>query len=412
MDEIEIKGSYFETGYTLGKLHRDILKKFEGKIVKGSKFGFEEIKEYEKAFHSFPSLWEEMEGYCKGANLTVETLLSLRNSDIVLPEGSCTSLYINSDFTEEAVPVAMKIRDEKPLPQYIAKKENINKTPYFFSGSISSIGIAFFAKENGFIGINNTGSPLKQEFVNSHGFLDDCDITRIIAEVCEEPYEAVEVIRKLQKDRIIGYTGKKRGMIFLFAKEDNAILVEINSFMLNLKRIEGKIGVTNDFLIDNSKEWIRDIKSQGAESSKMRKKRVDEIIKGKLNKTDLFDITRDKKNYPYSICRDTSLMPIRTISSFIVYFYPSPLVWVCCGHPYVSPYFPFEIKGKKILDVFINGNVSLRLNVLFCEKGMNDTDYLETIKSVENSFEEKLKDEKIEFKNIEIQKLVYQFIVS
>ncbi|MCS7179987.1 MAG: C45 family autoproteolytic acyltransferase/hydrolase, partial [bacterium] len=344
LNVIEIKGSYFETGFLLGKCHKKILKNIE-EGVKEIKVDLEKIKKYESCLNKVPEIREEIEGYCEGGEIKFENFLKLKFIDYIFPKLSCTSIYLSSEFVEDKIPVVMKIRDKLPMPQYICKKLNGNRIPYFFSGSISEIGFAFFVKENGLTGINNTGSYMKENFVNEIGF-DDCDIMRIIAEYCDDLENIIEIIKKFQKDKMVGCAGKRRGMIFLFAKNEEAILVETNSFNINWKKVKGKLGFTNDFLMKDSQDWIEKLDTEGVKSSLNRKKRIDEI----LDENDLFNIkkliriSRDKKYYPYSICRDTKLMPIRTISAYFVYLFPQPIVWITCGSPYVSPFFPFFIK--------------------------------------------------------------------
>ncbi|MCX7916971.1 MAG: carcinine hydrolase/isopenicillin-N N-acyltransferase family protein [bacterium] len=339
--------------------------------------------------------------------------MKLKFIDYIFPKLSCTSIYLSSEFVEDKIPVVMKIRDKLPMPQYICKKLNGNRIPYFFSGSISEIGFAFFVKENGLTGINNTGSYMKENFVNEIGF-DDCDMMRIIAEYCDDLENIIEIIKKFQKDKIVGCAGKRRGMIFLFAKNEEAILVETNSFNINWKKVKGKLGFTNDFLMKDSQDWIEKLDTEGVKSSLNRKKRIDEI----LDENDLFNIekliriSRDKKYYPYSICRDTKLMPIRTISAYFVYLFPQPIVWITCGSPYVSPFFPFFIKGNKICEDFVSGEVSIKLNIIYERKKLEDEKFLLKITDFENKIREKIvnNEETVEEKNIEIQKETISFI--
>jgi len=413
MKEIEIKGSYYQTGFLIGSYHKNILKKIEEKVIKNLKIEIAKIKKYEKKLKNFQFLIEEIKGYCKGAEIKFENLLKIKLSNFDVPKLNCSSLFLGSEFVEENVLCTMKIRDEKPLPQYICKKVNNNKIPYLFSGSISDTGYGFFIKENGFLGINNTGSFLKEDFINESGF-DDCDIMRVVAEICNKPEEAIEIIKKMQKDKIAGYTGNKRGMIFLFSDIENAFLIEINSFDLNYKKIYGKFCFTNEFLIDNSKNWIKKIEIKDTRSSKKRKERLDEILNEneRFNVKKLIEISRDKKNYPYSICRDTRLMPIRTISSFISFLYNEPILYICIGNPYVSPYFPFHLKGNKIIEGFINGEISIILNQIFKEKKLSDEKYLNQIRRFEDEiFRKFMEIRDTEEKNLEIQRKVLNFII-
>jgi len=414
MREIEIKGSYYQTGFLTGICHKNILKKIEEKVLKNLKIENEKIKNYEKKLRNFQFLIEEIEGYCEGAEIKLENFLKIKLGNFDVPKLNCSSLFLSSKFVENDVLCIMKIRDEKPLPQYICKKINNGKIPYFFSGSISDIGYGFFIKENGFIGINNTGSFLKEDFINENGF-DDCDIMRIVAEICNTPDEAIKIIEKMQKDKLIGYVGNKRGMIFLFSDRKNTIYVEINSFYLNYKKIYEKFCFTNDFLIDDSKKWFKNIETEGTKSSKKRKERLEEILNEneKFNVRKLIEISRDKKNYPYSICRDTSLMPIRTISSFISFLYNEPILYICIGNPYVSPYFPFYLKGNKIIENFINGDISIKLDSIYEKKKLLDEEYLNKIRKFEDGIIKMFKEIKdIEEKNLKVQREVLNFIIK
>jgi hypothetical protein len=414
MKEIEIKGNYYQTGFLIGSCHKNILKKIEEKVLKDLKIEDEKIKSYEKKFKNFHFLIEEIEGYCKGAEIKFENLLKIKLGNFNVPKLNCSSLFLSSEFVEENVSCAMKIRDEKPLPQYICQKVNNNKIPYLFSGSISDTGYGFFIKENGFLGINNTGSFLKKDFINENGF-DDCDIMRIVAELCNKPEETIEIIKKMQQDKIIGYTGNKRGMIFLFTDRENTFYIEINSFNLNYKKIHGKFCFTNDFLIDDSKKWVEETETEGTKSSKKRKERLEEILKKneKFNVKKLIEISRDKKNYPYSICRDTSLMSVRTISSFIALIHNEPVLYICVGNPFVSPYFPFHLKGNKLIENFIRGEISVKLDRIFEEKKLSDEEYLNKIRKFEDEIFKRFNEiEDIEEKNLEVQKEVFNFIMS
>lgn len=412
MEEIEIKGTYSQTGFLLGQLHKGILKKIEEIVEKNINVENEKIKNFEKCIKKFTFLEEEIQSYCEGADIKLENLLKLKFGNFEIPKLSCTSLFLEQKFVDEKVKIAFKIRDQLPLPQYICKKQNFDKIPYFFSGSISDIGYGFFIKENGFIGINNTGSFLKDEFVNEYGF-DDCDIMKIVAETCDKPEESIEIIRKMQKEKIIGCTGKKRGMIFLFGDIEKMIVIELNSFEINYKKIEEKFSFTNDFLFPESQKWVKKVNTEGTKSSKIRKKRIDEILNEneKFNIEKLKEISRDKKYYPYSICRDTKLMPVRTVSAFIAVFYKNPILWICLGQPYVSPFFPFSIKGNKILDKFISGEISVNLNKIFEKKQLNDDKLLGKIRYFEKELNKKFNEiSGSEEKNLEIQKEVYNFI--
>lgn len=414
MREIEVTGTYSNTGHIIGELHKHILKKIEEKVIESIRVEDEKIKRFEKHLEKFPFLIEEISNYCKGADISFKNLLKLKLGNYKIPEISCTSLFSSSEFYNEKAAIAMKIRDELPLPQYICKKKNEDKIPYFFSGSIPGIGYSFFINEKGFLGINNTGSFLKDELTRDCGF-DDCDILRAVAESCDGVDEAIGFIKKLHIDRIVGYTGKKRGMIFLFSEREKASLVELNSFELNHKTITYKLGLTNDFLLPESEQWIRSEETEGTKSSRFRKKRLDEIFdeNEKLSLWKLIWISRDKKYYPYSICRDTSLMPVRTVSVFISILHASPVLWICLGQPYTSPFFPFLVRGTKILDKFVSGEISIKLNKIFEKKCMNDDGFLRKLKSFEKKLSEKFeKIQDIDEKNIDIQKDVYKFIME
>ncbi|MCM8786417.1 MAG: C45 family peptidase [Candidatus Omnitrophica bacterium] len=410
--KIEIKGSYNKTGRLLGESHKYILKSIEEKVIKNIKIEKEKIKRYDEFLKKFSLLGEEIEGYCNGADIKFENLLKLKFGSFKILKNSCTSLFLSSKFFVENVPICLKIRDQFPLPQYICKKQNEDKIPYFFSGSISDIGYGFFIKENGLVGINNTGSFLKEEFVNEYG-IDDCDVMRVVAEYGNKIDEVIEIIKKMLKDKIIGYTGKRRGMIFLFSEKENVIYIEMNSFNLNFKKIENKFGFTNDFLLPESKNWIKYVETEGAKSSIIRKKRLEEILteNKKFYLDNLIKISRDLKYYPYSICRDTKLMPVRTVSVFIAFLFENPVLWICLGNPYVSPFFPFFVKGNKIIENFINGDISNNLDIIFKKKQFNDDKYFNNIIKFEKTLNNKFnKIQNLDEKNIEIQKDVYNFI--
>ncbi|MCM8804983.1 MAG: C45 family peptidase [Candidatus Omnitrophica bacterium] len=410
--KIEIKGSYNKTGRLLGESHKYILKSIEEKVIKNIKIEKEKIKRYDEFFKKFSPLGEEIEGYCNGADIKFENLLKLKFGSFKILKNSCTSLFLSSKFFVENVPICLKIRDQFPLPQYICKKQNEDKTPYFFSGSISDIGYGFFIKENGFVGINNTGSFLKEEFVNEYG-IDDCDVMRVVAEYCNKIEEAIEIIKRLQGDKIIGYTGKRRGMIFLFVEKEKPFYIEMNSFNLNIKKIEDVWSFTNDFLLRKSQDWIKNEQTEGTKSSKIRKKRIDEILNEnkKFDLKNLIEISRDKKYYPYSICRDTKLMPVRTVSAFIAILNEDPIVWVCLGQPYISPFFQFFVKGNKIIENFVSGDISIKIDMIFEKKQLNDEKYLDEIRNFEKDLNDKIdRIKNLEEKNIEIQKYVFHFI--
>lgn len=405
-----IGGSRYEVGFLLGMLHKKIIKSFESKIV-NMDIEQGKVRRFEEILKKFDFIMEEIEGYCKGADIGFENLLKLRIEGFKILNSSCTSIFIGSQFIEEKLPVAMKIRDELPFPQYICKKHVNDQVGYLFSGSVSSIGYSFFVKENGFVGINNTGGFLKEEFVNEYGF-DDCDIMRIIAESSNSVEETIEIIRKMQTDKMVGHTSRNRGMIFLFVDREKATLVEISSFDIRFKDIPDKVGFTNDFLLPESQEWVDNTKID--KSSVVRKQRLGELLqKGNINLRYLINVSRDKKNYPYSILRDTSLMPVRTISAFIVFLSEEPVVWINVGNPYISPFFPFFLKGKMVLDKFISGDISIRLNSVFDQKELNDEIYLQKIIKFEESLLEKVKCiDDSETKNTKIQQMVHDFIFS
>ncbi|MGB9678123.1 MAG: hypothetical protein ACPLZ9_05830, partial [Candidatus Ratteibacteria bacterium] len=105
-----IKGSHYQTGFLLGNLHKEILKKIEKEVSGEIKVDYERIKIYEVILNKFSDIREEIEGYCNGSDIKFENLLKLKLGNFKIPKFSCTSLYISSDFTDEKIPVCMKIR--------------------------------------------------------------------------------------------------------------------------------------------------------------------------------------------------------------------------------------------------------------------------------------------------------------
>ncbi|MCM8759873.1 MAG: hypothetical protein NC906_08920, partial [Candidatus Omnitrophica bacterium] len=67
----------------------------------------------------------------------------------------------------------------------------------------------------------------------------------------------------------------------------------------------------------------------------------------------------------------------------------------------------------KILDKFVSGEISIKLNKIFEKKCMNDDGFLRKLKSFEKKLSEKFeKIQDIDEKNIDIQKDVYKFIME
>jgi hypothetical protein len=384
MEFIEIKGNYFETGYKIGSLQKDYLKKLEKSLsaLKFTRVQKEKIKKLEEIWKKFRDIREELEGYCKGADIQFETLLKLKAVDRKLFSENCTSFFLSSGYTCYDN-VALKIRDELPFLQYGVRKQNFGRTPYFFASSVGNTGIAFFMKTNGFTGINNTGSFLIDREINQVGF-DDCDLMRIIAELADTPEDAVEIVEKLIKEKLIGVTGRNRGMIFLFTKGEKAIYLENSSFSCALREIKKKITFTNDFQLAESQNWTKNVETESTKSSLLRKKRLDEILNKKcFDIESILAITRDLEHYPYSICRDTSLTTVRTISAFLAVSGEASNLLICLGHPFVSFFFPVSVDEQKIMKDVVSGEMSCRLNLLFEKKGIKDKDFLKKIEDFE-----------------------------
>jgi hypothetical protein len=254
------------------------------------------------------------------APLTLKTLAAARAGDegIVNPyeaqgtdpamgEGECTTFFTLGDSTTAGENLLHKNRDSRDELQNIYIKHINGFRRFVGSGDLGNLGTAHLHSEELFAGANNTGSPLVEGQYQENA-LNDCHTLRYIGEHCAGLDDIVPCLEDLQSRQLLGGGGAHgRGMILIFADAHQGLIIEATSRKLHHQFFQDDaIAVrTNHFEFPEMQVFC----AGAAPGSEIRARRAQELLEplsGLMDIATCGEISRDRENAPYAICRNPS----------------------------------------------------------------------------------------------------------
>lgn len=377
MKFVKLNGSNYSNGLKLGVYWKTFLSKrisMMKKIQKDNKIGDNvlnsRLKRFREILKSIAPAWlEDAKGVSDGARLDIDDYLKINCLPLdffsVRKAGNCTS-FISIGKKHNML---FKIRDERNHPQVFYSKTTDN-FHYQVGHDIGNLGVAHFFSSRGIAGANNTGSVTDD--VTEDPALSDCHILRYIAENARTVDDAPVLMEKLISKRVAGGAGKKRGSIILLVDNEKGIILESTSKNFTYKFVDkGLVTVSNHFILPESQKWETDAPNK---NTLLRKKRIDEIMKGHsvMNEEDLkfiFNMSRDRKHLPHSLCNDDLEHFWMTISVHLQLIdrkKPDASVnYACCGNSRNSFFLPFPIRETENFEHLMSGKYYLASDILY-----------------------------------------------
>ena len=406
MELITLNGKAYEIGKIYGGLLYPVFKQHLARVYSHAKRKSisknnlqQRTKRLRRILKNVAPYWlEEMQGICSETKINPMDILILNSLPENFYKANCTSFIAIGNSSKTGENILHKNRDELPHLQSFFLKEINGCFRYLAGGTIGDLGISHFLNEKGLAGANNSGSRIKLKEINGVG-LSDCHIMRLVAEKASSCEEALKLVKRIITQGFCGQAGGGRGMIFLFVDKDKGLIVENTSYHLTYQWIKkGKEVRANDFILPGAKRWIlrENPASRSLKSSQTRYKRGKELLEkeGKISSSFLRKVSRDPKNYPFSICNDNQEQPTMTLSAFTHLIRKKAtdllsLSWVCNGSPFSSFYFPYYVGGLSSLKAHLDGQFNQTVYKIFKKKNKVSQSFLKE----QEKWEEKLEKE-------------------
>jgi len=328
-ETVSLRGAARVVGHRLGTVQADLIRHELDRQWTPEKVDVTRTRDLRAILDEIAPWWlEECDGLAEAAGVEVDKILDLGAASYRRPAyfepGNCTSAIAMGDVTETGYPMLLKIRDEIPNPQYAAIRHIEGTRKTLFSVNVLNLGIAHALNADGLAIGNNTGSPMTDH--NDAPGLNDCMLTRLLAETCCTCREAVERVQELRdKGYVRGASWQKGTILLMVDRLGEAVVVEIARRECTVQWLEkGFIAVANHFVNPESKRFedASRMAEDPCHSSRIRHARLDTLIRDtlkerKLRSVDLERFAADTHGLPYALCNATDAFPWKTISASV-----------------------------------------------------------------------------------------------
>ena len=272
------------------------------------------------------------------------------NKPAYVSTGECTSALAMGDVTSTGRPIVFKIRDERPKPQYAAIRHVQGSQRVLYGSNVLNLGVAYALNDAGFAIANNTGSPITD--AHDATGLDDCLLTRLLAEQCVTCEDAIARVADLCGRGVVRGAGWRKGSILLMADATGAgAIVEIARREWSVLRMKkGFAPVANHFIASESRRFenAARLEEPPCRSSHVRRDRLDALMRealarGPLAPADFERFAADRANHPFSMCNPTDVFPWRTLGAFVFVLGDEPAARFCLGPASHAPFQSLDI---------------------------------------------------------------------
>ena len=226
--------------------------------------------------------------------------------DLAAGGGDCTTFFALGGATISGETLLHKNREERDEVQTAYIKQCDNRYRFIGGGEVGNLGTAHLHTEHFWAGANNTGSNvLPSEY--SDCALSDAHVLRFLAENCVGLDDVVPALEELISRNHLGGGAPNAGMILLFADASRGLVIEATSRRLHAEYFEQDALVvrTNHFVFPEMQEYSL----PAAVGSLARFERATELCEeqdGFASIAGCGEISRDRQNAPFAICRNPS----------------------------------------------------------------------------------------------------------
>ncbi len=232
--------------------------------------------------------------------------IEAQSLDLAAGGGDCTTYFAIGSASLSGETLLHKSRDQFDEVQsaYIKHCE-----PYFRfvgGGDVGNLGTAHLHTEHFWVGANNTGSPLKPG-IYRECVLSDTHVLRYLAEHCSTLDEILPALEELISNQWLGGGSPGTGMILSFADTERGLVVEATSQRLHAEWYgdDAMVVRTNHFIFPEMQEDVLPPRPD----SVVRYERAVELWEeqnGFASIPSCGEISRDRENAPFAICRNPS----------------------------------------------------------------------------------------------------------
>ena len=261
----------------------------------------------------------------------------------------------------------LKIRDERNNIQTFYTIRLPDGAPLQIAGDVGHFGAAHVFSGRPLAGASNTGGNITP---STEPRLSGRHILRLLAERARNVREIPRLMDWLMTDKLAGGAGTTRGVIYIFADDEQALLMEADANNYAYKFIaKGSMVISNHFLLPETKRLQTAAPNR---NTLTRRARMTELLakhSGMPAPRDLFAITRDRRHAPDALCNDDSKHFWMTISAQLQVInrcLPAQSVnYVCCGNTRHSVYLPVPLSFTSCFQPLVSGRFYMRSDRLY-----------------------------------------------
>lgn len=226
--------------------------------------------------------------------------------DLAAGGGDCTTFFALGGATISGETLLHKNREERDEVQSAYIKQCDERYRFIGGGELGNLGTAHLHTEHFWAGANNTGSDISPpEYTDCA--LSDAHVLRYLAEHCAGLDDIVPALEELISKNHLGGGAFNAGMILLFADVSRGLIVEATSRRLHAEYFEDDAMIirTNHFVFPEMQEHAL----SAAPGSVARYERTMELCEeqdGFISISGCGEISRDRENAPFAICRNPS----------------------------------------------------------------------------------------------------------
>ena len=353
-EHVRLCGSATEVGRRLGEVQKDLIRAELDRWWSEDKVSAKRTARLRTILEDAAPWWlEENAALAEAAGVDGDRILNLVAAAYSPPAyynpGACTSAIAMGDVTATGRPIVFKIRDEKPKPQYAAIRRIDGTKKVLYGVNVLNMGAAYAMNDAGLAIANNTGSPITD--ADDAPGLDDCMLTRLLAETCADCTEALARVQELCGAGFLRGAGYRKGAILILADAaGQGLLIEIARREFASRWLDGGYVVAaNHFQLPESRafEDASRLEEDPCVSSRVRHARLDQLIRerlqqGALRPADFEAFAADAANPPYSLCNPTDAFPWRTVGAFVFSLTQPPGVRFALGPPSSAAFADFD----------------------------------------------------------------------
>lgn len=356
----------FDLGVRIGTLaRRDLLRrvKLAQKTLRDRKYNRKtmtaRVADFKNCLGRVAPEWiREAAGMAKGAGLGLDDILMLNcfpfEYALYGDENCSTAVVIGRERN-----TLFKIRDHANNPQQfviVAGKGGLREQ---IGRDIGNLGAGHYMNGGGLCGANNTGSRIPD--VEHPPLLNDCHMLRWIGERAAVVDDVSGLFEELLKNRAVGLASAGRGSILVFMDGEKGGILECDRNGFCIRYVTGGYAAIANHFTDPRAKSFRPLPPTA--DSGRRFLRLGELLaknKNALGPEFFFALSRDRKNRPNSLCKDTEKYRSMTVSAQVQVIERGAVAssrnYVCCGNTRNSFFIPVALGERENFAPLVGGD--------------------------------------------------------